>query len=631
MAKQTDAAPYLFHEGTNSKCFEYFGAHPMKNGNWLFRVWAPAAKQVFIVGDFCGWDAQSGIPMQEHDGGIWEGTCREAAIFDCYKYFIIPQNGEGFYKADPFAFHAATRPDTASKIFDISHFAWQDHAWMEKRAQGAVHTRPLNIYELHAGSWRRTENGEFLSYTALADELIPYIHKMGYTHIELMPLTEYPYDKSWGYQVTGYFAPTSRYGTPHDFMEFIDRCHKAGIGVIMDWVPAHFPKDAFGLYEFDGSFCYEYTDPLKREHPDWGTRIFDYGKGEVVSFLISSAQFWLEKYHIDGLRVDAVASMLYLDYGKENGAWRPNAEGGNANLEAIAFIKKLNILTHKQNKGIMMIAEESTAWPMVTAPTDIGGLGFDYKWSMGWMNDTLRFMSIDPFFRGDNMNMMTFSLTYAFSENYILPLSHDEVVHGKASLLSKMPGAYDEKFANLRTYYTYMLAHPGKKMLFMGGEFGQFIEWNEEQQLDWNLLSFDRHRQLQHFVAHLCKLYKKHGALSCPLPDWQGFEWIAADDTYNTVMSFITRDRHEEIVAVFNFSGRALNDYRIGVPHRGHYKPIVSTDDAEFGGTGQPGETLVAQSQPMHGHKQSIVLDLPPFSGQLFTHRRIIKTSKGEK
>lgn len=620
MPDYPDIAPYLFHEGTNSKCFEYFGAHPCEDGCWKFRVWAPHASAVSVTGDFCGWDTTV-YPMTEQNGGIWEVTVPSLAIYDNYKYCITDADGNTRYKADPFAFHASTRPDTASKIYDLSGYTWQDDAWMKRRAETSVHELPLNIYELHAGSWKRHEDGSFLSYTELADQLIPYILDMGYTHIELLPVTEYPYDKSWGYQVTGYFAPTSRYGTPHDFMEFVNKFHKANIGIIMDWVPAHFPKDAHGLYEFDGGYCYEYDDPLKREHPDWGTRIFDYGKGEVVSFLISSAQFWLEKYHIDGLRVDAVASMLYLNYGKEDGQWRPNKYGDHGNLEAIEFLKQLNILTHAQNKNIMMIAEESTAWPLVTAPTDVGGLGFDFKWSMGWMNDSLRFMSIDPYFRGDNMNLMTFSLTYAFSENYILPLSHDEVVHGKASLLSKMPGEYAEKFANLRAYYAYMMIHPGKKMLFMGGEFGQFIEWNEEQALDWNLPEFDAHRNLQNYVRELSELYRKHRALYSPAPEWNGFQWIAADDAQNCVMAMKVNDGKEEIIAVFNFSGNLLEDYRIGVPNRGKYKLMLSSDAVKFGGEDRSKANANATNTSMHGQEQSIALTLPPFSAQYYHHK----------
>ena len=615
-----DMAPYLFHEGTNSKCYEYFGAHPTQEGKWIFRVWAPAAKAVSVTGDFCGWD-RNAYPMTYTHGGIWETKISDIHIYDNYQYCILTQDGRELMKADPYGFHSATRPETASKIFDLEGFPWRDGKWMKQRELIPPYQKPLNIYELHAGSWQQHFDGNVLNYRELADRLIPYIKKMNYTHIELMPLTEYPFDKSWGYQVTGYFAPTSRYGTPHDLMYLVDACHRANIGVIMDWVPAHFPRDAMGLFEFDGGPCYEYSDPLKMDHPDWGTRIFDFGKKEVMSFLQSSAQFWLEKYHIDGLRVDAVASMLYLDYGKGD-SWRPNIYGGNENLEAVELLKRLNTLVHAQNKGIMMIAEESTAWPLVTAPVDVGGLGFDFKWNMGWMNDTLRFMAIDPMYRGYHMNQMTFSLCYAFSENYILPLSHDEVVHGKCSLLSKMPGEYEEKFANLRTYFAYMLGHPGKKMLFMGGEFGQFIEWNEEQELDWKLLEYPLHSGLQQFVAELNKLYLKHKALNTPLPEWEGFQWIAADDTEHTVLSFRVNDGKEEIVCVYNLSGAQWNNYSIGVPYRGNYKRILSTDDEAFGGQGRGNDLLVADRKaPMHGQKQSITLDLPPLSAQFFVHK----------
>lgn len=617
----SDMAPYLFHEGTNSKCFEYFGAHRLDSGVWSFRVWAPTARSVSVVGDFCSWDP-SAHPMQNEGGGIWYAEVENVKIYDNYKYHIVSADGRSFMKADPYAFHAATRPDTASKIYDLDGFPWRDKAWMAHRGDNMPYQKKLNIYELHVGSWMQNEDGSFLNYRTLAAKLIPYIKKMNYTHIELLPVTEYPYDKSWGYQVTGYFAPTSRYGTPHDLMAFVDAMHRAQIGVIMDWVPAHFPKDAAGLYEFDGSCCYEYSDPMMREHPDWGTRVFDYGKNEVRSFLQSSAEFWIEYYHIDGLRVDAVASMLYLDYGRKPGEWRPNKYGDRGNLEAIEFLKRLNTRVHLQNPGIMTIAEESTAWPLITAPVEDGGLGFDFKWSMGWMNDTLRFMAIDPMYRGANLNLMTFSLTYAFSENYILPLSHDEVVHGKYSLLSKMPGEYDDKFADLRAYYAYMLLHPGKKMLFMGGEFGQFIEWNEEQALDWNLLDYPRHRQLQTYVADLNRLYLKRGALHAPLPEWNGFQWIAADDCEHAVLSCRVTDGREEIVAVFNFAGTAWENYCIGVPWRGHYKLLISSDDTKYGGAGHAPELVVADRKaPMHGQKQSLRLTLPPHSAQIFVHK----------
>ncbi len=614
-----DMAPYLFHEGTNSKCFQYFGAHPLGDGLWSFRVWAPAAAYVSVTGDFCNWD-NNAHPMKESNGGIWETTVAGLKEFDGYKFCIRTRDGRELLKADPYAFHSSTRPDTVSKLFDIEGFPWRDDKWLAERAEKQPHLQPLNIYEFHAGSWQRYPDGNFLNYRQLAERMIPYAKKMGYTHIEVLPLTEYPFDKSWGYQVTGYFSPTSRYGTPHDLMYFVDACHRAGIGVIMDWVPAHFPRDEAGLFEFDGTPCYEYADPLKMDHPDWGTRIFDFGKKEVMSFLQSSAQFWLEKYHFDGLRVDAVASMLYLDYAKTE--WRPNIFGGHENLEAVEFLKRLNTRVHAQNTNIMMIAEESTSWPLITTPVDQGGLGFDFKWNMGWMNDTLRFMSVDPVFRGHHMSSFTYTLSYAFSENYILPLSHDEVVHGKCSLLSKMPGEYEEKFAGLRAYYAYMFAHPGKKMLFMGGEFGQFIEWNEEQELDWKLLEYPLHHALQNYVAELGRLYRKHGALSTPLPAWEGFQWIAADDTDRSVLSFRLNDGKEELVCIFNFSGAMWQDYRIGVPYRGNYRLLLSSDATEFGGGGRSLELLTAdRGQPMHGQKQSVCLDLPPLSAQYYVHK----------
>lgn len=620
-----DMAPYLFHEGTNSKCYEYFGAHPVGKDQWTFRVWAPAAAYVSVTGDFCGWNRDA-YPMSCDNGGIWEVTLSGIKIYDNYQYCIRTHDGRELMKADPYGFHTATRPNTASKIYDLEGFPWRDGKWMTERPKIPPYQKPLNIYELHAGSWRRHGDGNFLNYKELANQIIPYAKNMGYTHIELMPLTEYPYDKSWGYQVTGYFAPTSRYGTPHDLMYLVDACHRANIGVIMDWVPAHFPRDAMGLFEFDGGPCYEYSDPLKMDHPDWGTRIFDFGKKEVMSFLLSSAQFWLEKYHIDGLRVDAVASMLYLDYAKDD--FRPNIYGGNENLEAVEFLKRLNTLVHAQNEGIMMIAEESTAWPMVTAPVDMGGLGFDFKWNMGWMNDTLRFISVDPIFRGHHLHQMTFTMTYAFSENYILPLSHDEVVHGKCSLLSKMPGAYEEKFAGLRAYYAYMLGHPGKKMLFMGGELGQFIEWNEEQELDWNLLEYPLHAALQQYVADLNKLYLKYAPFHTPLPGWEGFSWIAADDTDHCVLSFRITDGKSEIICIFNFSGGEWTDYRIGVPYRGNYRLLLSSDDPLYGGQGRCEQLLIADRKaPMHGQNQSLCLRLPPMSAQFYIHKIYKKKS----
>jgi 1,4-alpha-glucan branching enzyme len=577
-------------------------------------VWAPAAQSVFVTGDFCNWEYYRYEAHRITSNGIFECAVSGAKEFDAYKFVIKTFDGRELLKADPYAFHSETRPGTASKIYSLDGYEWGDNKWLSKRTE-APYNRAVNIYELHFGSWKKYADDSFFSYEKMAEELIPYIKEMGYTHIELMPMSEYPYDKSWGYQVTGYFCPTSRYGTPKDFMKFIDRCHQADIGVILDWVPAHFPKDAYGLYEFDGSFCYEYADPAKREHLDWGTRIFDYSKNEVKSFLISGACYWFSKYHIDGLRVDAVASMLYLDYGKKENSWQPNEYGGNGNLEAAEFIKALNMRVFSEFNGIMMIAEESTAYPLVTYPVDKGGLGFNFKWNMGWMNDSLAYISKDPFFRKHEHNKLTFPLTYAFSENYILPLSHDEVVHGKCSLISKMPGFYDDKFANLRAYICYMYAHPGKKLVFMGSEFAQFIEWNEEKELDWGLLSYETHSKFHHFIKTLNHFYKAQPALYELDTSWDGFMWASLDDTDNNIISFFRIDQKgNKIFAISNFSSVKQENYKIGVPDEGLYEEIFSTDSAEFGGNGICNGVLNAQRGKYHQFDFHLSLTLPPFS-----------------
>lgn len=578
----------LFRSGRDCRAYEFMGAHPdTQDGQegYHFAVFAPEAAEVAVMGEFNNWSRDAHI-MQRDETGIWECFIPGVKQFDAYKYSIRTHDGRELDKSDPYGFHAETRPANASKTFDLSGYEWQDDSWMKWRAQHLPYTAPINIYEVHLGSWKRHEDGNFYSYRQLADELLPYVKEMGYTHIECMPLTEHPFDGSWGYQVTGYFSATSRYGTPHDLMYFVDRCHQAGIGVIMDWVPAHFPKDGHGLVEFDGSYLYEYADTLKMEHKEWGTRVFDYGKVSVRNLLFSSAMFWVEQFHIDGLRVDAVASMLYLDYNRHD-AWRPNIYGGRENLEAVDFLRLLNEFVLTDHPDVMMIAEESTAWPMVTKPGSVGGLGFNFKWNMGWMNDMLCYVSADPFFRKDMHDKITFSFMYAFSENYILPLSHDEVVHGKRSLIDKMPDPYENKFASLRTLYGYMMAHPGKKMLFMGGEFAQFSEWSEARSLDWQILSYDAHRQMKDYVKALNMTYLSNKQFWENDVDWQGFAWISHDDNRNNIIAFrrIAADG-SDMICVANFAPVYHESYRIGVPYPGTYEEIFSSDGVEFGGSG---------------------------------------------
>ena len=615
MAKSENSIPlYLFHEGTNAKAYEYLGAHPV-DGGVCFRVWAPNVQWAGVAGDFNGWQPDK-APMTKISSGVWECFVDGVNRYDAYKYYFRTADGREFYKSDPFAFHCETRPGTASKYYGELDFDWSDKGWLRKRKKADIYSSPMNIYEVHAGSWQLYDDGNPLSYRDLADRLIPYVKDMGYTHIELLPVMEYPFDGSWGYQVTGYFAPTSRYGTPEDFAYFVNAAHNAGIGIILDWVPAHFPKDAYGLYEFDGGACYEYADPRKGEHLQWGTRVFDYGKPEVQSFLVSSAMFWISEYHIDGLRVDAVASMLYLDYGRDDGNWIPNCHGGRENLEAVAFLKKLNESVFREHGDVLMIAEESTAWPMVSRPTYLGGLGFNFKWNMGWMNDCLRYFSLDGLARKFNHDCLTFSFFYAFSENFVLPISHDEVVHGKCSLINKMPGTYEEKFAGVRSFLGYMMSHPGKKLLFMGCEFGQFIEWNYKQQLDWLLLDYEAHRQLKSYVSALNKFYLANSPLWEIDYSWEGFSWIVSDDSSNSVVAYIRRDKKEnELIALCNFTSVTRQKYRIGVPKPGTYRVVFSSALPEFGGKGESTVGSVrAKKKPIHGYEYSIELDIEGLS-----------------
>jgi 1,4-alpha-glucan branching enzyme len=614
---------YLMGEGRHYDTYEKLGAH-VKTLEGVagvhFAVWAPNARRVSVVGDFNGWDGRVNPMRARGNSGIWELFVPEFDEGVIYKYEIVgPQNNILPLKADPYGFRSELRPNTGSVVARLDKHTWKDAEWLERRPSKNWLEQPVSAYEVHLGSWRRIpeENNRWLSYRELADQLIPYVKELGYTHIELLPIMEHPYDGSWGYQTLGYFAATSRYGTPTDFMEFVDRCHQAGLGVLLDWTPAHFPRDTYGLAQFDGTHLYEHSDPRQGSHPDWGTLVYNYGRNEVVNFLISNALFWLDKYHIDGLRVDAVASMLYLDYSRQPGEWIPNRYGGRENLDAIDFIKRLNEVVHLRFPGVLTIAEESTAWPSVSRPTYLGGLGFSLKWNMGWMNDTLTYFSKDSIYRRYEHNKLTFSLLYAFSENFMLPFSHDEVVHGKNSLLHKMPGDMWQQFANLRLLFAYQYAHPGKKLLFMGQEIAQRQEWSETRSLDWHLLEHDSHRGIQRLVADLNKLLASEPALHQVDFDWQGFEWVDANDSDNSVFSFIRRGKNPDdlLIVILNATPVVRYGYHIGVPRPGHYEEVLNTDAGIYGGSnvGNLGG-MNAGEHAWQGRRYSLALTLPPLS-----------------
>ena len=608
-----------FSSSVISNAYELLGSFK-RNSSVIFKVWAPNAKAVSVVGNFNNWDATAS-PAKMQKNGIWEVSIDGLDNFAIYKYAITRCDGSMVLKSDPYARHFETAPSNASKVYFEDGYVWQDDKWIEKIQKADIYSSPINIYEVHLGSWRQYQDGKPYDYLKSAKELSQYLKRMNYTHIELMPITEYPYEGSWGYQVTGYYAPTSRYGTPEDFKKFVDIMHQNDIGVILDWVPAHFPKDEHGLYRFDGTALYEYADSRKGEHYEWGTAVFDYGKNEVKSFLISSAAYWLKEFHLDGLRVDAVASMLYLDYGRQNTGWIPNANGGRENLEAIEFLQQLNKAAYEINPKVLMIAEESTAWPMVTKPSFDGGLGFGFKWNMGWMNDMLKYMSLDPLFRKGNHNCLTFSFFYAFSENFLLPLSHDEVVHGKCSMVNKMPGDYDAKFNSLKAFYAYIIAHPGKKLLFMGQEFAQFIEWDYKKELDWLLLDYESHRSMQNYVKELNGFYLDNSPLWEIDFSWEGFKWISHDDYNQSIIAFRRIDKSgKELIVVCNFVPVSRTDYRIGVPFKGSYKRIFCSDDVKFGGSTESIKIgFKSEKIAFHGYDYSVKLDIPAMSVSFFT------------
>ncbi len=637
--KLSDLAPFLFHQGTNYRVYDYLGVHK-ENDRFVFRVWAPNADSAYITGDFCAWDES--CPMERiTEDGIWEGSIgTDCGFGEFSNYKFKLKNGDKeMFKADPYAFHFETPPATASKYYDIEGYEWQDSGWMKSRKEKMQQpsAEPMNIYEVHLLSWRLHDDGNPLSYLDLARELPPYVKQMGYTHVELMPVMEHPFTGSWGYQVCGYYAPTSRQGTPKDFMTLVDALHCAGIGVILDWVPAHFPKDAHGLYEFDGAPLYEYQGEDKMEHKSWGTRRFDVGRNEVECFLVSNAAFWAEKYHADGLRVDAVASMLYLDYDKKPGEWFPNSKGDNRCLEAIAFFRILNSYMRKEYPDVMMIAEESTAWPHVTSFEGEDGLGFNMKWNMGWMNDFLSYAETDPYFRSYNHDKMTFSLMYAFSENYILPISHDEVVHGKKSFVDRMPGEYEMKFAGARAFLTYMMVHPGKKLNFMGNEIGQFREWDYQAQIEWFLLGYEMHAKMQKFVSDINHLYLSTPAFWECDNSWEGFKWIDADNRGESILSMRRSDKNgNEIIMVANLTPVDRPEFHLGVPELGEYEVLLSSDDEIYGGTGAHAKksftSFECGSYMQNGFEQAIIYPLAPMSASILKlKRKLPKKSKGTK
>ena len=615
-----EARPALevFHTGDSVRAYDFLGAHLVnrndKNGV-VFRVWAPTARSVSVAGDFNNWNNEANY-MYNIGYGVWEVFVEGVKQFCTYKYCIESEYGDRLMKADPYAFHAQTRPGQASVVYDIESYSWNDSEWFNKRKENNISSSPMNIYEIHAGSWRKYPDGNFFNYQKLADELIPYLKEMHYTHVQLMPIMEYPYDGSWGFQTTGYYAPTSRYGTPSDFMAFVDKLHGEGIGVILDWVPSNFPTDDFGLARFDGSPLYESNDPKTSKRDSWGTCLFNYARFEVTSFLVSCAIFWLDKYHIAVLRIGALSSMLYLDYGKTEGEWEPNKFGGKENLDAVDFVKRLNTAVHMYHPDVMMFAEENTSWPKLTHKIEDGGLGFDFKWNMGWMNDMLHYMSLNPMWRPFNHDSLTFSFYYAFSEKFLLPISHDEVSHGKGSLIKQMPGKYDEQFAGVRAFITYMYAHPGKKLVFMGTEIGQFDEWNHEEAIQWDLLEFEKHKKLRTFFKELNKFY-----LDCkPLYEldtvWKGFDWIHHDDYTNSVIAFKRTDKNgDEIVSVCNFQPIRRDEYCIGVPKYGLYDEVFNSDEERFGGSGVVnGNNIKTEVMKIHGFDQGLSLTLPPLS-----------------